>query len=148
MAKAWEGFPSFLGVGGESAFLHYLVFSSQQLLEVVIVDFHSTVWRSWGSEKFKELFQVLIASKWESQDFNTSESKPIPLITRLCYLAHSRHSDNHWGNTNKAEITLWWEYPRKAFQRSSGIRELTFVSASPNKKWGGGFFSLGPRSLV
>ena len=35
MVKVWEWFPSFLGVGGESAFLHYFVFSSQQLLQVV-----------------------------------------------------------------------------------------------------------------
>lgn len=39
------------------------------------VDCHFMVWRDWSPKKFKHLYQVPTASRWESRDFNTSESK-------------------------------------------------------------------------
>lgn len=40
-----------------------------------MIAFHFTLWENCGLEKFKHLFQVPRASRWESQDFNISESK-------------------------------------------------------------------------
>ena len=87
---------SFLGHwgGGGSAVIRYRFYSSQQLQEVVMIDFHSMVWRNWGSDcKFPQLASGRARI---STHLNPSSH---PLITRLCYLAHNRHSDNHWGNT-------------------------------------------------
>lgn len=69
----WSMNRHFLGRRGEEKCFPMLSF--QQLLEVVMMDFHFMVWRNWGSKKFKHLYQVPTASRWESRDFNTSESK-------------------------------------------------------------------------
>lgn len=75
--------------------MHYHVYFSQQLQEVIMTDFHFTVWKNCGLEKFKHLFQVPRASRWESQDFNISESKTHNPDHQPVLLVPSKNTDGY-----------------------------------------------------